>query len=842
MKLKNAVSREKYQIYTRPRLFATFRQALSNPLVIAAAPAGFGKTTAVYDFFSSSQGKYHLAWMRLTPTDNHPLKFLRTLERALFRAGADTSAFRQAEDFGLEDILHAFSLAAESMAGRLPLVLVIDDFHLITIDALVQYIEELVRMRLGRVRVMVLSRTMPNFSLTDLAIKNLVSIVTQDDFRFTDEEARGWLAMRDITLSGETFSDLMRETDGWISGMYLNTVSLVPSGAAERAARFFHTGSDDMLDKEIFSKYDTDVRDFLLSIAPLDEYPLSLCRFVSGRDDADELFERAMQSNLFIKKAGDSYYIHNIFGTFLKKKQRALSPEAYNKALETAGDWYLQSGDAQTAMSFYTLTGAHEKMIGAILGTVSKFGGVGPLLNEFKRGEFSIMYEQLSTIPIDYMRQASPLLEIFCLVLMMMLHKHDEYSAKAAEMFEYYESKDRSEQEDRALGELIIIDSFLTNASIKERGVRFERAAALIGGRSVFGTSDAPVTLGFPSMLFLFSREPLPLDELIGSYSHHWARFRELLGGVMDGIGEIVRGELFFERGDFESAKPLIDEGRRKASNKDVEIAANAALMRCAVAQGDYDACMSHIGEIVRIARERDKALFYIMADYCRGYIGSVVPDPSIVPQWLAQCDSAVERPLLSEMNGLEPDVLPKALVLACAGQWDGLEGLITRMSAIYEAGNVRFGMLYCRIYEATIAFARHDVAGAVAALDEARKTAEPEGLVMPFAERSLALFPLVQYLERNTHEMPNAAFESWLEGIARVMKAWNRSVLGLKKRHNSREKKTESPLSGREAEVGRMISEGMSRSEIRDMLGITDNNLKVIMSRIRSKNVSMHV
>jgi len=65
----------------RPRLIERINRIEKRKLVLISAPAGFGKTTLVCEWISSS-GK-PIAWLSLDEGDSDPLRFLTYLISAL---------------------------------------------------------------------------------------------------------------------------------------------------------------------------------------------------------------------------------------------------------------------------------------------------------------------------------------------------------------------------------------------------------------------------------------------------------------------------------------------------------------------------------------------------------------------------------------------------------------------------------------------------------------------------------------------------------------------------------------------------------------------------------------
>src|SRR5205814_10464493 len=61
----------------RPQLAARLTQGVMGPLTLVSAPAGFGKTTLLAQWFAESG--MPVAWLSLESEDNEPLRFVSYL-------------------------------------------------------------------------------------------------------------------------------------------------------------------------------------------------------------------------------------------------------------------------------------------------------------------------------------------------------------------------------------------------------------------------------------------------------------------------------------------------------------------------------------------------------------------------------------------------------------------------------------------------------------------------------------------------------------------------------------------------------------------------------------------
>jgi LuxR family maltose regulon positive regulatory protein len=121
------------QTVERKRLYDVLRQGQMLPLTLVVAPAGWGKSTAVADWLV--RDGVTAGWVSLDGGDNDPMRFWRYLLLAADQAGsaAGASALRRLDAAGsdvLRDVLPAF--VNELASASAPLVLVLDDYHLVT--------------------------------------------------------------------------------------------------------------------------------------------------------------------------------------------------------------------------------------------------------------------------------------------------------------------------------------------------------------------------------------------------------------------------------------------------------------------------------------------------------------------------------------------------------------------------------------------------------------------------------------------------------------------------------------------------------------------------------------
>ena len=88
LRTKLAIPSARTELVSRLRLIEQFNNGLTRRVTLICAPAGFGKTTLLSDWFvSEAGGAIPVAWLSLDEDDNDPSRFLIYLVSALANIG-----------------------------------------------------------------------------------------------------------------------------------------------------------------------------------------------------------------------------------------------------------------------------------------------------------------------------------------------------------------------------------------------------------------------------------------------------------------------------------------------------------------------------------------------------------------------------------------------------------------------------------------------------------------------------------------------------------------------------------------------------------------------------------
>lgn len=344
-------------IVLRPRLINQLNEGLVKgcKLTLISAPAGFGKTTVVSEWIDRCERL--TSWLSLDVGDNDPARFLTYIIAALQKIkpglGADLQAVLQSpQPLQIENILT--TLINEIYDIKDNFLIILDDYHLIDSQQVDLSLAFLLEHQPPQMHLVITTREDPQLPLARLRARNQMTELRAADLRFTQEEASEFLnRMMKLNLSVDDIQTLESRTEGWIAGLQLAALSMQ---GHQNAASFIQsfTGSHrfvlDYLVEEVLGQQSEKIQTFLLRTSILDRLHGPLCDFVLGSSAASgqrtlDYLERA---NLFVVPLDNErrwYRYHHLFRDILNQRLGEHCTAQEIAALHIrASEWYETNG------------------------------------------------------------------------------------------------------------------------------------------------------------------------------------------------------------------------------------------------------------------------------------------------------------------------------------------------------------------------------------------------------------------------------------------------------------------------------------------------------------------
>ena len=356
----------------RPALAERLERALSAPLTVLSAPAGFGKTTLLSTWAAACDRP--LAWVSLESSWS-----VKSLVRAVVDAVRVESSASCRATLGLLRLARlpdprylGVTLAADldEMSGGI--VIVLDDYQAIDDPHVHDLVAALLSHTPTAVRLVVATRRELPVPLAALRARGLVSTIGATHLRFSMDEARSFLrAVLGTSPDEEMVADLTSRTEGWPAGLRLAALALESQADHSVWVQAFTRGSHpyvrDFLIDDVLATQPEHIQGVLLQSSILDRFcaeeleaVLRLNRDVRG----EAILHQLIRSNLFVDQLGADgkwFRYHQLFQEALQEKLSRTSPtEVVSDLHARAAGWLATQGLTDEAIHHYLAAGLRE--------------------------------------------------------------------------------------------------------------------------------------------------------------------------------------------------------------------------------------------------------------------------------------------------------------------------------------------------------------------------------------------------------------------------------------------------------------------------------------------------
>src|SRR5829696_7299374 len=407
-------SREHPGLVPRPRLTDRLEREPGRRLTLLSAPAGFGKTTLLNEWFGrSANGGRSVAWVSLDEGDNDPVRFLSYLIAALRGTGEEgigegvLAALRSPEPPRMEAVLGALVNELATLPGEVAVVL--DDYHTIDSESVHRVVTFLLKRLPESTHLVISGRVDPPLPLARLRARGQMTELHAADLRFTLDEAAAFLRdVMGLDLSADDVSALEGITEGWIAALQLAALSMRERKDVSGFIRSFsgsHRDVFDFLAEEVLERQTEQVQAFLLETSILDSLSDPLCDAVTGRNDGQRMLERLERENLLVVPLDDErvwYRYHHLFADFLRGRLERERPEQLARLHLRASEWYEENAFVVEAVR-HALSAPDYELAARLIGG-------GATQEAWSRGEVPTVLRWLKALPPETSRRRPRLL------------------------------------------------------------------------------------------------------------------------------------------------------------------------------------------------------------------------------------------------------------------------------------------------------------------------------------------------------------------------------------------------------------------------------------------------
>ena len=333
-------------------------------MLLACAPAGYGKTTMLADYADQQRAAgVPVAWVTCDRDDDGTAFWSAVIlaateaapESATLLAGLDAPTGPADGTF----VANLIGVLGDEVPG---ILLVLDDVHEVRAREVLDGLQHLVEWADARVRVALGCRFEPPIGLHRLRLTGRLREVRAAQLAFTRDEAEDFWRRHDIVLDPEARAVLHSLTEGWPAGMRMAALSLEHGDPATFVAEF--SGADrpvaDYLAGEVLVRLPDEVVDFLLRTCVVEDLSVDLAARLSGRDDSAAMLEELAQRNALVvplDRTGTWFRYHGLLRTYLLAALRRRSPAEMAAQRVVAATWFLEQREPAEALELASAAG-----------------------------------------------------------------------------------------------------------------------------------------------------------------------------------------------------------------------------------------------------------------------------------------------------------------------------------------------------------------------------------------------------------------------------------------------------------------------------------------------------
>jgi LuxR family maltose regulon positive regulatory protein len=836
-----------------PRPNAVERHALRDRLV-AAAPLpltlvvgspGSGKSSLLADWFRATDDGSN-AWLAADRGDDDPTRFWQGFIRAIQQVdptfGVEAADIITLDGVVGSDVLE--SLLADDAACGERINVVIDDFHLVSLQAADQLFHLLDR-GLSNVRLLIGSRSDP-VGVHRLRVREAVHEVREADLRLDPHETEQLLGRLGVEPGSIGVAALHHRTEGWAAGVQLAALAL--RSADDPSARLRElTGTAQTiagyLTAEVLSTQSAPLQRFLEDTCVVDELDAALAAALVP-DDPDEPDEPRItlsdveHANLMLSRvdsAGTVFRYHQLFGEMLRHRLEVGDPERFRRQHHRAAQHFLGIGDTNAAVRHLWRAGhgdeAARLLRTRMLDVLSATDAPAPI-----EPHAIPSADAVAASPIDAVGYAVGLMMNGHAPVAARLLRSAESAAIAAglppdELLQVWAARltaellvgETAEAVHCARSVCALADEgglapdawnsvsfhFGARAAVWERDFELAEALLAMAERSSDARLERVDVAGVRAFLH-HERGELDLAVAAADRATTAAHALGVAGNGADVAARAVRGAARLDRGDLDDAERdfrFVLDGRR-IERVPSFVLATVGLGRVHRARGDFDAALR-------------------LHESAKSRLSTVSPGPTLrttlvlgkvaVRLALGDLDRAGEL-LDTAADGFRTRLL-RGWLQTLSRRTDGLDELLADLAASSRSPRDELEVALLRLRMALDL----DLPGADALADVVLDLSEPAGFLLPIAESGTG--PLLAVVGA-ARSRPRTAYVERLSATRPVPRP----------AEQARPVHTADELSNRELIVLRYMATSMSNQEIADALFLSVNTVKTHIKHVLRK------
>jgi len=810
----------------RPDVENLLKEALTKPFTTIIAGAGFGKTQAVLTALKGMECK--AAWIQLSELDNHVARFWERLVFAFGSFGRNPSD--SMISLGFPESLLVFDkflrLLTRELVCKRHYVLVLDDFHCIHNKVILDFFEHFLYTRIQNFSMVFISRTKSNLNMTGLQSKGLLTCITENDLRFSEDEMDAYFHKQGIELSERQSEDIYSYTNGWIFAIYLIGL-VVRNGEVDNPNPVLAAKINifDLIEEEIFSAASKRLQDLLVEVSALNTLPAGLLKELVGYDYS--LISEMINISLFIRydPISDSYFIHQLFREFLWERKGSPKESNIREMHLKAAEWFLNNNHKFEAIEHYRKCNLYDEIFDIILSFTYH-------VPKEIADSFISLIEQA---PEEVIKER-PIMRVAKAKYIWNNNRIEEAKQELVKIRKEYEMLPKTEKSQVVLGEVYLLLAFISIVNIDyeftELFIMADKClpggSRLVNNKTIFSEGANVCSIKNHS-----TGELKKHQDALFSVAPYASRATH---GCTCGMEYLNAAESAFYTGDHKTAPKYAYEAiyqSRQYQQYSTECMANFILVRIFTAKGDYSKITDILDEMKNKLENLQLLDCIPLYDIIEGWFYVKIGKVEKIAKWIKYEEDTrkVFAPVI-----LGREYLVRSDGLLTEGRYYELLAFMEQTDRVYEARGILYARIQNKITKAIIHHSMGDCEKSINMLQEAYELTYPNNLIMQYIEYGNQMRTLIHAARKNEScKIPKV----WLDKIYTKSSTYAKQLAQVISAYNNVHaiKNTGSPgLSKRESEVLEYLGRGLTREEIAESCYLAVGTVNDILNNIYNK------
>ena len=811
------------KIYLKPALEERLAQILAVPLTVAAAPFGYGKTTAVKKVLLSLS--VDMLWD--TCYTGAEAAFWRCFVKSLQTAGVDTASLtwqelprNAATRQRVIEVLQASNL-------KKTVVFVWNNYHLLGSEDCDKLLLALAKADLPNWHFVLLTQRPPDFTLDELVLKGECMYLQPKDFAFEVSDIIVYYRKNGIVLERRAAENLLAATEGWVSALYLYL-------------RQYHNGQSPQTGEELlrlvqavaYNSCSEAEKTLLTELSILNEdFSGRQAAYVTENDAAPALLENLALRHGFIsyELLRGQYHIHNAFKVYLQRLGAELPDTERRRLCRRSGQWYELQNDFLTAFCYYHTAGDYDKML-----TVFEKDRGCSFENNYKNKIMAYFGEAPETIRQKHIKAGL----IYALWLFLS-GENERLQQEIRKLRKYIGQLEDRQEREQCLGELEFLLGETQYNDVEAMAAYFKKSLQLPRRAGPLFYADQPVRFFSPqtiwggganSILFMFYRQAGTLQKTLDVFPQAMAYYYRLVQNHGAGSEYVLASEAYFQRGYWEKAFILATEAlnvSRRNEQVSVELCAEFIALRISIALGNKKRVREISRRLDALQTTVQEHLYRKTIEASRAWIDLQLGDKGkLLVSWLQKGDFQKSGLLYSAWGCL---YIVYGRYLLLQKDYLPLLGQLREFEAAARSFNNFLLSIYAAVYSAAAQDGLQHENEALSELNRALVLAAADGIVMPFVENFDVLEPLLKKAAQQNSGEPEL-----LAKILELGAVYQENLKNIK--HKASYIMGGKTLTAREAEIANFVVQGRTNAEIAAEMFIAEITVKKALQGIYRK------